>query len=98
MLVQVERSQELHLLGRESEPSLRILRVKYPLPACVRMRVMRPTVVVVGGEVFGRDLALVLDAASDVNAILIRAESWIDEGALTRWLGRSTEIANAHLI
>jgi hypothetical protein len=83
-------------LGRRGDAYIRLLRVRYPLPACVRMRVIRPRIVVVGSEVSGRDLGLVLHAASDVDADVFHLAAWTDRGALLAWLDRATKIFEPH--
>jgi hypothetical protein len=50
-----------------------VLRVRHPLPACERIRVNEPAVVVVGPTVQWRDYLLLVAAAASVGAAIIEA-------------------------
>jgi hypothetical protein len=70
MLVRIERGQEPPGLDLE-ELALQVYRVRHPLPACVRMSVLRPDVLLVGASVPPRDLATMIEQANEIQAALI---------------------------
>jgi hypothetical protein len=67
MLVRVDPGTEPEELRLEDVPA-QVLRVRHPLPACVRMRVTRPCVVLVGRSVLPRDFMLILAEAERIGA------------------------------
>ncbi len=70
MLVRIEPGHEPPGLDLHELPVL-VYRVRHPLPACVRMRVLRPEVLLVGPSVPPRDLALMIDEANDLEAAIV---------------------------
>jgi len=58
-----------------SAVGLEVLYVRHPLPACERIRVTKPLVVVIGPSVRSFDVDLVVEAASLVSAPVIEAWS-----------------------
>jgi hypothetical protein len=85
MLVRLEPGEEPSELGLARLP-VSLLRVRHPLPACERMRVMRPLVVIVGPTVVERDLALLLRAADETDTAILHLGSLIDRETLADWL------------
>jgi hypothetical protein len=71
MLVGVTRGDEDTILGMTAL-GVRVVRVTHPLSACERMRVLRPSVVVVGRGVSNRDLVLLSEAAREASIKLVR--------------------------
>src|SRR5580700_3954800 len=67
MLVRIDPGSEPEDLRLEDTP-FEVLRVRHPLPACTRMLVMRPALVLVGRSVQPRDFMLLLRAADEVGA------------------------------
>jgi hypothetical protein len=70
MIVRIEPGQEPPGLDLEALP-LQVFRVRHPLPACVRMHVLRPEVLLVGSSVPPRDLATMIEHANEIQAALI---------------------------
>jgi hypothetical protein len=70
LLVHVEPEEESEKLGLD-ELAVDVLRVRHPLPACERVRVVRPLVVVIGHGVRDSDLDLLRDAARDIGCEII---------------------------
>ena len=60
----------------------RVLTVRQPLPACERMRVTRPLVVVVGPTVARRDVELLSDAAREIGAEVVAPGAFVGRAAL----------------
>jgi hypothetical protein len=70
MLVRIERGEEPAGLDLDELP-LQVFRVRHPLPACTRMCVLRPEVVLVGPSVLPRDLARVIEQANEIQAAVV---------------------------
>jgi len=70
MLVRVEPWEEGPLLLRELP--VRVLRVRHPIPACARMRLTRPAVVVAGARVREADFELLVDEAYGLHAAVMQ--------------------------
>jgi hypothetical protein len=94
MLVRLEPGEEPSELGLVRLP-VSVLRVRHPLPACERMRVMRPQVVIVGPSVVDRDLALLMHAAGETDAAILHLGSLVDRETLADWLLRAIELVTA---
>jgi hypothetical protein len=85
MLVQVEPGDEPRELALAELP-VRVLRVRYPLPACVRMLVMRPLAVIIGPAVVELDLAFLFRAAEVTEAATLQLGSGMARATLGSWL------------
>lgn len=70
MLVRVEPWEEGLLLLRELP--VRVLRVRHPIPACERMRLTRPAVVIAGARVRPSDFELLIDEAYVLRAAVMQ--------------------------
>jgi hypothetical protein len=70
MLVRIERGEEPPGLDLDALP-LQVFRVRHPLPACVRMGVLRPEVVLAGVSVQPRDLASMIEHANGIQAAVV---------------------------
>jgi hypothetical protein len=71
---------------RLSELPFAVLHVRHPLPACTRISVMRPAVVLVGRSVQPRDFDLVLSAAAGVGASVVLVDGLVDTTKLHDWV------------
>ena len=91
MLVRIEPGLEPTELGLELLP-VRVLRVRHPLPACVRMRILRPEAVLVGESVQPRDLSLLMDSAYEIQAALMPLSHMARNCALLPWLLRMLDV------
>ena len=72
MLIAIDREREPEDLSLDKLP-VRVVRVRHPLPACVRIRALRPHIVIVGASVVPAFLPELAQAVSDVGAIVIDA-------------------------
>jgi hypothetical protein len=69
------------LIGIEHDPEelnldqypVRVVRVRHPLPACVRIRALRPQIVILGASVVPAFLPELAQAVTDVGAMAIDA-------------------------
>jgi len=82
MLVRIERGDEPCDLGLDVE----VLRVRHPLPACERMRVTRPAVVILSPDVRAWDVVHVEQTAQEVGAAIIQLGPLVARDALAEWL------------
>jgi hypothetical protein len=87
MLVRIDPGTEPEDL-RLDETDLEVLRVRHPVPACTRMRVMRPAVVLVGKSVKPRDFILLLRAADDIGAEVFLVDAVAPAEGLHAWVVR----------
>lgn len=85
MLVRIEPSEEQQELDLESL-AVQVFRVRHPLQACVRMRVVRPEVILIGAAVASRDLALVLYDAHEIKAAVMSRSQLLSGNKLREWL------------
>ena len=85
MLVRVDPGGEPEEL-RVDELPFPVLRVRHPLPACTRVGVMRPAVILVGRSVKPRDFVLLMAAADDVGAAVILLGSLVPDEGLHEWV------------
>jgi hypothetical protein len=92
LLVHVDPDDEAETLGLD-ELAVRILRVRHPLPACERIRVVRPLAVVIGHGVRGLDLDLVRDAAHEVGGEIVELEA-VARSALREEVRRAVDRAS----
>jgi hypothetical protein len=91
MLVRIEPGHEPSELGLDDLP-VRVLRVRHPLPACVRMRILRPEAILVGPSVQPRDLSLLMDAAYETQAALMPLSHMVGQCMLRPWLLRMLDV------
>jgi len=87
MLVRIDPGTEPEDLRLEDTP-FAVLRVRHPVPACTRMRVMHPAVVLVGRSVKPRDFVLLLRAADEVGAEVFLVDAVRPDEGLHEWLVR----------
>ena len=91
MLVRIEREEEQSGLDLESLGVV-IYRVRHPLPACQRMRVLRPEVVLLGESVLSPDMAHVLFAAHETVACVMPRSQLLDGPGLRDWIVETIEV------
>jgi hypothetical protein len=91
MLVRVDPASEPKDLGVE-EMGGRVLRVRHPLPACQRMQVMRPLVVIVGESVRAQDCELLIDQARAIGAAIVQLGPLVPRAAVGPWTRQAMEI------
>ncbi len=72
MLIRIDPGEEPPELDLSRLP-VRVVRVRHPLPACVRIRALRPHIVIVGATVVPAFLPELVRAVSEVGATLIDA-------------------------
>jgi hypothetical protein len=94
MLVRLETGEEPRELGLARLP-VSVLRVRHPLPACERMRVTRPLVVIVGPTVLERDFALLMRSAEETDTAILQLGSSVARDFLAAWLRRAIEVVTA---
>jgi hypothetical protein len=94
MLVRVEPGTEPADLRPEALP-FPVLRVRHPLPACVRIVVMRPAVILVGKTVMPRDFEPLQAAADEVCAEVFLLDALAPPVGLHRWLVRRVAAVQA---
>ena len=87
MLVRIEPGSEPDELRLE-DASFEAVRVRHPVPACTRMLVLRPAVVLVGRSVKPRDFTLLLHAADEVDAEVFLADAVAPAEGLHLWVIR----------
>jgi hypothetical protein len=91
MLVRIAEGEEPRELGLR-EMRAKVLRVRHPLPACERIRVLRPSVVVVGPNVRSDDLAKLAAAARDAKAAILQLGPLVSRELLGGWLRTAIDI------
>jgi hypothetical protein len=91
MLVRIDPGHEPLELGLDELP-VRVLRVRHPLPACVRMRILRPEAILVGASVQPRDISLLMDAAYEIQAAIMPLSQMVERCALRPWLLRMVDV------
>jgi len=91
MLVRIEREEEQSGLDLESLGVV-VYRVRHPLPACERMRVLRPEVVLLGESVLSPDMAHVLFAAHETVACVMPRTQLLDGARLRDWILDTIEV------
>jgi hypothetical protein len=94
MLVRVDPAAEPKDLGVE-EAGGRVLRVRHPLPACQRMQVMRPLVVIVGESVRAQDTELLIEQARAIGAAIVQLGPLVPRAAVGPWTRQAIEIVRA---
>lgn len=88
MLVRVEAWEESMLLLQDIDA--RVVRVRHPLPACERMRVQKPAVIIVGASVRPKDFELLVDEAYELRAAVLQVGQ-VPWGKLRAWVGMALE-------
>ena len=94
MLVRIDPGSEPEDLRLEDTP-FEVLRVRHPLPACTRVRVTHPALVLVGRSVQPRDFVLLLRAADDVGAEVFLIDAVMPAEGLHTWMVRMTAACHA---
>jgi hypothetical protein len=90
MLVRIERGAVPCELGLD-ELGVDVVHVRHPLPACERMRVLRPAVVIVHAEVRAHDAAYLKRAASEIGAKTLQLGSLLALRGLRDWVSDAIE-------
>ena len=88
MLVRVEPWEESMLLLQDIEAN--VVRVRHPLPACERMRVVKPAVIIVGASVRAKDFELIIDEAYELRAAVLQVGQ-VPWGKLRAWIGMALD-------
>jgi hypothetical protein len=88
MLVRIEPWEESMLLLRDLHT--RVIRVRHPLPACERMRVTKPAVIIVGASVRPRDFELLVDEAYELRAAVLQVGQ-VPFGKLRTWIAMALD-------
>lgn len=92
MLVRVEPWEEQMLLLQDLP--VNIVRVRHPLPACERMRVTKPSAIVVGSGVRHKDFELLVDEAYELRAAVLQVGQ-VPWGKLRAWLAMALDKVRA---
>jgi len=87
MLVRIDEGQEPRGLRIDDLP-FAIVRVRHPLPACTRILVLKPAVVLVGRTVQPRDFVQMVQAADQVGAAIVLVDA-LSPAGLYEWTVRS---------
>jgi hypothetical protein len=85
MLVRIEREAEPPEWGLD-DLDVEVLRVRHPLPACQRMEVTRPVIVVLGEEVRPIDVAFVKRTAREIGARVVQLSALLARDSFGKWL------------
>jgi hypothetical protein len=92
MLVRIEPAEEPLELGlAELTGAVQVLRVRHPIPACQRMQIVRPLVVILGESVRSWALPYVEQSAREVDAVLLQLGPLVVRDALRDWLRRALD-------
>jgi hypothetical protein len=94
MLVRVDPADEAGDLDLNAYTDC-VLRVKHPLPACERVRTMRPLVVIVGPAVSQLDVDALVLAAREADCEVVRMGAFVSRAALQDALRRAVARATA---
>lgn len=89
LLVRVPADDEAACVAALDDMTARVLRVRHPLPACERVRVVRPAVVVIGRGVRDDDARLLIDAAREAGAEVVELGAFVAPRALREALRRA---------
>jgi hypothetical protein len=87
MLVRIEAREDPPELGL-GERNLRVVRVRHPVPACQRMRIVRPAVVIVGPSVRDWDFALIQAETQRMGAAVLRLGPLVSRSSIPEWFSR----------
>jgi hypothetical protein len=90
MLVRIDPSAEPREWGLD-DLDVEVLRVRHPLPACARMEVTRPFVVLLGEDVRPVDVAFVKRTAREIGAKVVQLGPLLARDSLGRWLRAALE-------
>lgn len=85
MLVRIDPGEEPGDLRVDDLPYT-VYRVRHPLPACTRIEVLRPAVVLVGKTVQPRDFVMMIAAADAVRAVIVLAGALTSPDGLHDWV------------
>jgi hypothetical protein len=92
MFVGIEPGTEPWELGPDQlGAAVNVLRVRHALPACQRMRHLRPSAVIVGASVRSWALPFLQQAARESGAVMLQLGPLVARGALSDWLLRVLE-------
>lgn len=91
MLVRVAPEEELEELDLEDLP-VRVLRVRHPVPACQRMGITRPLVVIIGDSVRDEDRQMLVDQAHRIDGAALPLGPLVNRAALRQWLREAMRI------
>jgi hypothetical protein len=91
MLVRMGDELDLGLEGLAVD----VLRVKHPLPACERMRITRPLVVVVGSGIPEKDLERLALVARETGCEILECDAFVSHAAVKSALRRAVARAIA---
>jgi hypothetical protein len=94
MLVVVDDAEQAVTIDW-TELAHRVLRVRQPIPACERMRIMRPRVVVVGPTVAGRDVEQLRDTAREIGCEVVELRPFVGRDALRDAVCRAVDRASS---
>lgn len=94
MLVRVDPAEEAQRFD-PSEFADSVLRVVHPLPACERMRIMRPFVIIVGSAVFDRDVELLTKAAREIGCEVVELGAFVSHATFHEALHRAVARASS---
>jgi hypothetical protein len=94
MLVRIERAAEPSEWGLDNL-DVEVLRVRHPLPACARMEVTRPFVVLLGEDVRPVDVAFVKRTAREIGARVVQLSPMLARDSLGAWLRAALEEESA---
>jgi hypothetical protein len=83
MLVRIEPWEESMIPLRDMHA--RVVRVRHPLPACERMRIQKPAVIIVGAGVRTQDFELLVDEAYELRAAVLQVGQ-VPIGKLRTWI------------
>ncbi len=96
MLVGIDAGAEPAELGLEDlAGALCVVRVRHPLPACERMLVLRPLVVILGQSVREWALPVLEKTTKEIDAALLQLGPLVVRDALRDWLRRTLEATMA---
>lgn len=88
MLVRVEPWEEAMLLLRDLD--VEVVRVRHPLPACERMKITKPSLIIVGAGVRTKDFELVVDEAYELRAAVLQVGQ-VPWGKLRTWMNMALD-------
>ncbi len=89
MLVRVEPAEEAAARLELGRLSARVLRVRSALPACERMRIMRPAVIIIGPTVSERDVEALGAVAREIGCLVVELAVYVAPAALHQVLRRA---------
>jgi hypothetical protein len=86
MLVRIEKQDpQISSWGLE-ELDAEVLCVKHPLPACERMRITRPAIVIIGEDVRPADVAYIKRVARETGGRVVQLGPLLVRDALRNWI------------